>query len=756
MQKPPLPQDPWALIPGADRVVATVSIVQATELSGDPNAIDAFARVWIGKRKMKKLTQVYQNSDCPAWNETFEFAPIPSHDPDYRWLLVEVFDHAAGPKPKDLGYFRFDLRSLKLNQSIKGWFKLKDAPSGKVLAEVSIARCMDKDSTMLICDSIDKRCKETGEKYCDPDFPAALSSIYTPIKGKEAAHLGRPLDKWMRPPEFIDHPKMFCDGVEAGDVIQGILGDCWFLGAASIIAARDDLLYPLVVKEVPEHGYYVFKFFKDGAWKYVIIDDRVPVSKRRQFLFAHCADRQEIWVPLMEKAYAKVHGCYQHLEGGSIAQGMTDLTGESAETFKWDAAKFPDMWARCKSGEFFEELKTFVLEEEYLVGCSLNLDDGSEKDMGMGIMSGHAYALLDLRVITDDAGKQIKLLKVRNPWGAHEWTGAWSDDSPLWTPRLMKELNHTSEDDGCFWIDWDNFILQYNNVMLCRLLQDEVGHKWSRHEEFSAWVGSAAAGSSSNRVTWHLSPQYRLTVERETELFISLAQYDRRLSGNYFRYPTGIGYDLRLDPDVDDELPVMLNHDKGLILSLDYFKGREVAKCIKVKPGTYRLIPSVFEPGTEARYYMAIFSYWPVKVDKLSHNVVEMAGEWSPGCSGGSNFTDGWTQNPKFELIPEHKRPQLKVIITLRQTSGNVAQPYPIDLYVVRRASDPTKLTKEQIVVQNNQPVASKLLVAYATLDAKDGPFLIVPVTSDPNQHASFVLRVYSPFSDVYNVEPVK
>ena len=62
MQKPPLPQDPWALIPGADRVVATVSIVQATELSGDPNAIDAFARVWIGKRKMKKLTQVYQNS----------------------------------------------------------------------------------------------------------------------------------------------------------------------------------------------------------------------------------------------------------------------------------------------------------------------------------------------------------------------------------------------------------------------------------------------------------------------------------------------------------------------------------------------------------------------------------------------------------------------------------------------------------------------------------------------------------------------
>ena len=63
----------------------------------------------------------------------------------------------------------------------------------------------------------------------------------------------------MRPCEFIDGPKTFCNGVESGDVIQGILGDCWWLGAASIIAARDDLLYPLVVLEEPQHGFYVFK-----------------------------------------------------------------------------------------------------------------------------------------------------------------------------------------------------------------------------------------------------------------------------------------------------------------------------------------------------------------------------------------------------------------------------------------------------------------------------------------------------------------
>jgi hypothetical protein len=75
-----------------------------------------------------------------------------------------------------------------------------------------------------------------------------------------------------------------------------------------------------VVVEEPQFGFHVFKFFKNGRWMYVLIDDQLPVSPKRQLLFAHCADKNEFWVPLLEKAYAKLFGCYQHLEGGSIAQ----------------------------------------------------------------------------------------------------------------------------------------------------------------------------------------------------------------------------------------------------------------------------------------------------------------------------------------------------------------------------------------------------------------------------------------------------
>lgn len=52
------------------------------------------------------------------------------------------------------------------------------------------------------------------------------------------------------------------------------------------------------------------------------------------------------------------------------------------------------------------------------------------------------------------------MLHIRNPWGEGEWTGPWSDNSPLWEqyPDIKTELYDVNADDGVFWMAFEDFV----------------------------------------------------------------------------------------------------------------------------------------------------------------------------------------------------------------------------------------------------------------------------------------------------------
>lgn len=68
------------------------------------------------------------------------------------------------------------------------------------------------------------------EPYVDNDFPCDTRSLYRTEENSEIPSGLHEVTQWLRTTQIAKNPKLFVDGSAAEDVIQGRLGDCWFLG----------------------------------------------------------------------------------------------------------------------------------------------------------------------------------------------------------------------------------------------------------------------------------------------------------------------------------------------------------------------------------------------------------------------------------------------------------------------------------------------------------------------------------------------
>lgn len=65
----------------------------------------------------------------------------------------------------------------------------------------------------------------------------------------------------------------------------------------------------------------------DGNWRLVELDGYLPIWPNGKVpAFSHSSE-EEIWVCLLEKAYAKSYGDYNRIVGGQPFEAIKDLTG---------------------------------------------------------------------------------------------------------------------------------------------------------------------------------------------------------------------------------------------------------------------------------------------------------------------------------------------------------------------------------------------------------------------------------------------
>jgi calpain-15 len=295
-------------------------------------------------------------------------------------------------------------------------------------------------------------CANYGKSFVDLEFPPAIPSLYK-INNNDnnnndpnGEHAMMKIAKktpveWKRPCDIFDGPYSVIDGIDPNDIRQGALGDCWFLCAIAALTEFPMLvekIFPEESRQVSEYGIYSLKICKNGWWQDVRVDDYFPCFPGAGPIYSR-ANGNELWVLLLEKAFAKLHGSYEAIKAGWAYEAMMDLTGAPYKTIRFDDS---ELKPKIDNGQLWAELMRFD-QENYIMSASTPGEDvytetgQKPKEGGTGLVAGHAYTLISVK----QSSKGDKLMKLRNPWGSMEWTGDWSDDSPLWTEQMQVCVN---------------------------------------------------------------------------------------------------------------------------------------------------------------------------------------------------------------------------------------------------------------------------------------------------------------------------
>lgn len=345
--------------------------------------------------------------------------------------------------------------------------------------------------------------------YTDQDFPpqdSSLGKVGGDNANAKSGKSGASTVTWVRAMDFCrqsgakpSHPTLgdskmclFEGRIEAQDILQGALGDCWLLAAMATLAEHEGAIDSLFMEHcVQPHGQYHIKLFDPQVkqWTVIKLDDFVPckpdsrdplgVARARdgmpEALYAH-PHGKETWVMMLEKAFAKLCGSSAATEAGITEWAISAMTGGNAWRYErssseksWErldlvtqksedkrACAFKPTDEKHDDEDFFQLLRHYHRQGAVL--CCGGVKEAGQKQ---GLVPKHAFSLLQVRAVPLNwhSNEYFRMVQIRNPWGTGEWKGSWCDGSPLWDkyPHVKTSLGFSSKDDGTYWMQWEDF-----------------------------------------------------------------------------------------------------------------------------------------------------------------------------------------------------------------------------------------------------------------------------------------------------------
>lgn len=240
-----------------------------------------------------------------------------------------------------------------------------------------------------------------------PTFPNAPLFADTPRTGAD----GKPVLDSNGNPVMTDGNE-----ISMNDVQQRGLGDCYFVSSVASLARTDPQAIRDMITENRDADdnvtSYTVRFNqRDGGLLGTGLfsgNEQVSYNVLPSELIANGsapADNGEVWVNVLEAAYAKHVGSVEELgNGGNAQDALYALTGREADSFS-------------PGGDYsFEDLQSdFNNNRNVVLDTKSDGQDPKKKVQGSpyNLVTSHSYTLEN--VYTDSNGRQM--VQLRNPWG---------------------------------------------------------------------------------------------------------------------------------------------------------------------------------------------------------------------------------------------------------------------------------------------------------------------------------------------------
>ena len=205
---------------------------------------------------------------------------------------------------------------------------------------------------------------------------------------------------------FASSP-LFTDGPTYSDIRQGAVGDCYYLSSlASLADTNPDSIRQMITPL--GDGTYAVRFYRSGSPVYLRLDADLPVNSGGAVVYARLSASGEIWVPLLEKAYAAFRtgaNSYSSLEAGWMGNVYLDAVNRSSTTLYTDTS----------DQQIYALITSSLSTGRAVTAASYSSASGP-------IVGNHAY-----EVKAAYASDGTMYVTVYNPWG---YDGTNSDSNP--------------------------------------------------------------------------------------------------------------------------------------------------------------------------------------------------------------------------------------------------------------------------------------------------------------------------------------